>query len=68
MATEEFPSVSVQPDGPPRQLVNGTREQDYIDEHRDRWTCVTDSVSRRWFRRDAVAAPVLKLVRSASGA
>lgn len=66
MPPEDFPSVSVQPDGPALQRIDGSREQRYIDEHGDRWICVTDGVSRRWSRHNSpLERPQLRLVRTA---
>lgn len=54
---EGFPSISVQQNGPAMQRVDGSREQPYIDADGDHWICVTDGVSRKWYRMDAAPAP-----------
>ena len=63
--SQDFPSVSVQLDGPALQRTDGAREQHYIDEHGDRWICITDGVSRKWSRCDDSPTPQLQLVRTA---
>lgn len=70
MEREEFPDISVDPVGSPRQRVDGAREQDYRDAYGDMWTCVTDGVARRWYRYDACSkSPATKArLRLVSGA
>lgn len=67
MASEEFPSISVEPVGPARQCVDGSREQRYVDEHGDQWVCRTDGASRRWTRLPNPAAPVRGLLAVING-